>query len=249
MHNPTQRLLNRWESSPSIASRNFQFACAVSGILCLAFFCVGLAASGFIPPPPPSWDAEMIVQHYRDHHKGMQAGVILITMSGLFYLPLTAALSAQMMRIPGLHYSVSALQLASGAAGIFNFILPGVILGVASYRLDRPVVITQTLNDLFWFTAVMAVPTFMIQSIAIAYAVISDFRPKPLFPKSVAILNIVAPALSSPVLAIHLAQTGPIAWDGAVSFWVPACAFGIQIITDSICLARAAYVESTAGQA
>lgn len=58
------------------------------------------------------------------HHERINVGAALIVVSGMFYLPLSAAISAQMRRIPNLHYVVSILQIASGAAGVWTFILP-----------------------------------------------------------------------------------------------------------------------------
>ncbi|KAH6871217.1 membrane protein [Thelonectria olida] len=215
-----ESFFNTLARSPMLSPRNFQYACAISGILCSLTFLLGFVASGFLPPTKPSWSAERTVQHYRDHEKGIQGGSALLVISGMFYLPLTAAISAQMRRIPNLHYVVSTLQLASGAAGIFTFMMPGMILAVANYSLDRPVEITKALNELFWITALMPWPTFMAQNFAFAYAIIIDSRPTPLFPKPIALLNIVVPVLFVPGIAIHCVKTGPLAWNGGWTFWL-----------------------------
>lgn len=133
-----ETFFDRLAQSRWMSPRCFQYACAVSGVLCSVTFFVGFAASGFLPPISPSWDAERTVKHYRDHEHGIQAGSALLVISGMFYLPLTAGISAQMRRIPNLHYAVSALQLASGAAGIFTFMMPGMILAVATLSPEPP---------------------------------------------------------------------------------------------------------------
>ncbi|POR39541.1 Uncharacterized protein TPAR_00261 [Tolypocladium paradoxum] len=148
-------VFSRCGRSRIMCPRNFQYACAISGVVSIIFLLIAFAASGFLPPIPPTWDAERTVEHYRDHEKGIRAGAVIMIMSGMFYLPLTAVISAQMRRIPNLPYAVSALQLAAGAAGIFAFVIPGSILATTTYRLDRPVEITQALNDLFWMTYTM----------------------------------------------------------------------------------------------
>jgi hypothetical protein len=205
-------------------------------------------ACDFLPPIPATWGAERTVEHYRKHEKGIQAGAAMLVISGMFYLPLTAAISAQMRRIPNLHYSVSALQLASGAAGIFTFIMPGMILGVANYRLDRPVEITQVMNELFWITALMPWPTFLVQNFAFAYALLTDTRPQPLFPKPIAIVNIIVPILFIPGIAMHTVYSGPLAWNGALSFWLAGMTFCLQLIVDSFCIARAVSNEVAGGE-
>ncbi|KAL2674290.1 hypothetical protein Neosp_012741 [[Neocosmospora] mangrovei] len=242
------RFCNRVGRSKALSPRNFQYACAVSGILCSLFFFLAFVACGFVPPIPATWGAERTAEYYRKHEKGIQTGSAMLVISGMFYLPLTAAISGQMRRIPNLHYAVSALQLASGAAGIFTYMMPGMILGVANYRLDRPVEITQALNELFWITALMPWPTFLVQNFAFAYALLTDTRPKPLFPKPIAILNIIAPVLFIPGIAIHTVYSGPLAWNGALSFWLAGLLFCGQLIVDSICLARAVSSEVAGGE-
>ncbi|POR33836.1 Uncharacterized protein TPAR_05967 [Tolypocladium paradoxum] len=234
-------LLNRCGQSAIMSPRTFQYACAASGILMLIFTLAAFAASGFLPPLPPSWTAEQAVEHYRDHEKGIRAGVALLAVSGMFYLGLTAAMSAQLRRIPNLPY-------AAGAACAAFFVMSGLILAVANYRLDRSAEITQALNDLFWFIVVMTWPVFTAQSIAIAYAIVIDCRPKPLFPKPIAMVNIMASILYVPGIAVHCVKTGPLAWNGSVSFWIPLCAFGVQTVIDCICLVRAVSTETEMGE-
>lgn len=231
-----------------MSARNFQYACAASGVLCSLTFLLGFVASGFLPPVRPWWDAERTVQHYRDHETGIQAGTAMLLISGGAYLPLTAGISAQMRRIPGIHYSVIAVQLAAGAAGIFTFMLPGMFLGVTNFRLDRPIEITQALNDMFWITALMPWPTFIVQNYAFAYAIIVDSRPKSLFPKSVAIMNIIVPIFFTFATGVHTVKTGPFAWNGGLTFWTVGSTFLIQLVVESACLARAARNEALEGE-
>lgn len=231
--------MSRW-----MTPRYFQYYCVVSGVLCSLLFLIAFAASGFIPPPKAHWSAEHIVQHYRDHEHGVQAGSAILVCSGMFYLPLVTAISAQMRRIPNLPYAVSALQLASGAAGIFTFIMPGIILGATNYRLDRPVEITYAMNELFWMTALMPWPTFMAQNFAFSFSILYDSRPKPLFPKYICFVNIITPILFMPAIAIHTATRGPLAWSGALTFWVPGSTFCLQVVIDSLCLLRAIRIEA-----
>ncbi|KAJ4243995.1 hypothetical protein NW762_014608 [Fusarium torreyae] len=234
---------SRW-----LSPKNFQYACAVCGILCSLFFFFAFVACDFLPPIPPTWSAERTVEHYKNNHDGIATGSALLVISGMFYLPLTAAISGQMRRIPKLHYSVSILQLASGAAGIFTFMMPGMILGVANYRLGRPVEITQALNELFWITALMPWPTFLVQNFAFAYAILIDTRPVCIFPKPIALLNIAVPIIFIPGIAMHTVFTGPLAWNGAWTFWIAGLTFCLQLIIDSICLIRIVRAEPEGGE-
>ncbi|QLI70017.1 uncharacterized protein G6M90_00g066490 [Metarhizium brunneum] len=158
----------------------------------------------------------------------------------MFYLPMTAAISDQIRQITGIYDAVRNIQLAAGAAGAFAIVMPGVTLAVASYRLDRPIETTQLLNDLFWMLLLIPWPIFMAQSFSLAYAILVDSRAKPPFPKPIALVNILVPITYIPSIAVHCVKTGPVAWNGVVSFWIPIISFGIQVMVDCTCLMRAA---------
>ncbi|PHH61029.1 hypothetical protein CDD81_851 [Ophiocordyceps australis] len=225
------------------AHRLFHYACAASGIICLIFFFTGLLAARFIPPISPAWTAQQTVAHFRHHEKGIQAGAALIILCSMFYLPFTAAISSQMRRIPNIPPAVCSLQLAAGSAAVFTLMLPGIFLAAAIYRLDRPPEITQALSDLCWLMIPLPWPVFMVQDYAFAYAILSDPSPKPLFPKKIAMMNLVAPAIFVPAITAHCFKTGPLAWNGGVNFWLVNLTGGVQIIIDSLCLLRAIHLD------
>lgn len=90
---------------------------------------------------------------YVDHLTRIRAGGAILMISGGFYLPFSAAISNQIRRIPRCPYMIHQLQLSSASAGVWTFILPGVVLCIASFRPDRPPAITQMLNEFFWIVA------------------------------------------------------------------------------------------------
>lgn len=226
----------------------FQYGCAASGVICSLFFLLGFVISGLVPPNKPWWNPQETTDFMITHHKRINVGAALIVISGMFYLPLSAAISAQMRRIPNLHYSVSILQVASGAAGVWAFSLPEILLCVANYDLDRPVDITQALMQLFWLVAFMPWPTFLVQNVAFAYAILTDTRAKPLFPKWMAIVNVITPLCFVPASAMGVTRRGPLSWNGALTFWVPGMTFCLQLFIDSACLAIAVSNEPEGGE-
>lgn len=227
---------------------NAEYACASLGILCPLFTLAGFIAAGFLPPIPPAWDADRVVSHYRHHEKGIQVGAAFFNVAAMFYLAFTAAIAGQLQRIPNLPYPIKALQLSSGTASAFGFQMPGLVLAAAAYRLERSAETTQLLNDLFWFAAVLPVPSFMGQMFAFGYAVLFDRGPRPVFNRFISIPSIVVPILLVPALTVHAFKTGPLAWNGGVAFWLPAVAIGVQIIIECGCTAQAVYLEKTVNQ-
>ncbi|KAJ9132462.1 Integral membrane protein [Pleurostoma richardsiae] len=218
---------------------------AASGI----FFILAFIIADFIPPVKPSWDAEKTAHFYQDHIDRIRAGAAILMIAGGFYLPFSAAISYQIRRVPNVPYLIHQVQLASAAAGIWTFMLPGIVLAITSFRPYRPVEITQALNDFFWIVALMPWPTFMVQNFAFAYAIIIDSRKKPLFPKELSIVNIIMPIIFSFATGIHTVYHGPFAWNGVITFYIVGFTFVVQLIIDAVYLALAAREEERSGDA
>ncbi|KAI0849535.1 membrane protein [Daldinia vernicosa] len=232
-----------------MSSRHLQYAGAISIIPCGGLLLVALAACGFLPPISPSWDATQTAQHYRDHQKGIRAGAALMIISSLFYVPYTLVVSAQMQRIPNLHPVIISIQSAAGSTSMYTLMISGLLLAINAYRLDRSVEITQMMNDMFWFVWVSTWPTFIVQFIAFASAVIVDRRPQPLFPKPLAIFNIFVSIIAIPGnVSAHCVKTGPLAWNGAMGFWTPGMSWVVLAAAEFVCLIRAISTETTSGE-
>lgn len=83
----------------------------------------------------------------------------------------------------------------------------------------------------------------MVQNFAFAYAIIVDTRKKPLFPKELAIINILMPIIFSLATGMHTVYSGPFAWNGVITFYFIGFTFLVQVCADSVFLALAAREE------
>ncbi|PHH67213.1 hypothetical protein CDD81_2982 [Ophiocordyceps australis] len=236
-----ENALDSWGRSHSVSPLNFQYACAMSGLMCLVCWVVGFASSGFIPSIPPWWDAQQTAKHYRDHETGIQAGTVMMLLSAILYLPFTIAMARHMQCIPNIDYVIHTLQLAAGIVATTTYTVTCMALGTANFRLaHRPPEITQAFSDLYWIASFFEALPFTFQSFAFAYATIVDPRPRRPFPKSIALINIAVPVLYFPSTLVHCTTTGVLAWNGAISYWVAVVGFFVQILVDVICLVLAA---------
>ncbi|KAJ3476545.1 hypothetical protein NLG97_g9096 [Lecanicillium saksenae] len=84
----------------------------------------------------------------------------------------------------------------------------------------------------------------MMQSWSFAYAILYDTSEKPIFPKALAVVNIAAPIIYIPALAVHCFFTGPLAWNGAYNFWVAGIVYVVQLLVDCFSLWQAASTDS-----
>jgi hypothetical protein len=212
-------------------TKNWEYACLVSGLLSflMAFFV--LVAAGFLPPLSPTLTGEQLQAHYFAHKKGMHASVPLLLISGGLYLPYGALLCKQLRQIPNIDPIIPDLQLAAVAASIFSVMVPATFFGMTVFR-DYGPELTRFLSDLLWLSFFCPWPTFWVQSWTIAWAAFSDNSEDPIFPKTAALVNFCVPLTYFSFFGIHIEYTGPYAWDGALTFWLPAVAFGIQVGMD-----------------
>ncbi|RMZ69233.1 integral membrane [Pyrenophora seminiperda CCB06] len=206
----------------------------LSGLLYTSFSFIFFIASGNFPPAAPSLTPQQTLQHYIDHNTGYKIGASFFVLSGAFYGSFTAAMSQQMKRIPGVGHTLISAQEVSGAWACITFSVPAIFFATTAYRLDRPVEITQALNDLSWMMTFMPFAPFIVQNWAFAAAVFMDLRPKPLYPKFVGWVNFVSPVLLGAGIAMHVVKSGPFAWNGALTFWLTAIVFGIQSVVNIV---------------
>jgi hypothetical protein len=113
------------------------------------------------------------------------------------------------------------------------------LFATTAFRPDRPPEMTQLLNDMSWIVLVMPWPPFMAQNFSFSFAILCDKRERPLFPRYVAYVNIWAPIVFTPALALPFFKTGPLAWNGIFVIWIPAFVFVAQFIVNTTALLKA----------
>lgn len=203
-----------------------QKLCAVSGGLAIALFFIGLVIAGFFPPLSPSLDVVEVAAIYREHTTAIRMGMIVVLVSGLFEAPFIGVMIVQLKRIKDgalLAYS----QACAGTIGILFFILPALMFLIASYRPERSMEITYMLNDAGWIIALIGWPPAFAQNILIGTAILCDKSDEPIFPRWLAYLNIWMAVTFIPASILIFVTSGPFAWNGIFSFWIPGSAFGI----------------------
>jgi hypothetical protein len=221
----------------------YQRVCAIAGVITPVLFFGAFIAAGFIPPLAPSASAAEIAAHYREHANGIRLGAGIMLLSGAFYAAYTAVISAQMQRIKGVHQSVINTQTIAGAFGCLTFLVPAMFFATSVFRPDRSPDLTLLLNDMSWIFLVMPWPPFMAQNFAFAFAILSDKRSAPAFPRWLAYLNIWAPIVFTPAIILPFFTSGPFAWNGIFVFWIPATVFVIQFIVNVVYLLKVIRVE------
>jgi hypothetical protein len=150
-----------------------------------------------------------------------------IRVFGLFFLLATAGfipalfiLTHQLQRIRGLNSVVlpySQMMLGTfGAIAAFLSVVLWCAAAFRPYQLSPDVL--QVLNDIAWFF--FLIPIFVAgQCFCVGAAVLSDSSASPVFPRWFGYLSLWAGASDLPGTLLVFFRTGPLAWNGLISFW------------------------------
>jgi hypothetical protein len=222
MNTRGQRIL-LWTAPPAVA------------LFVIAYF----AFPAFSPPLSPTLTPEDVAAFFRTNNTGILGVSILCNLIACSLVPLFAVTAVQMSRAntssPVLTYAY-VINVGIGATG---FILADYCWGIAAFRPDRDPQLISLLNDMAWFFFIAPVGTIMVQNLCFALSVYLDERPDPIFPRWVAHLNVASVALLAPSAFSILYKTGPLAFNGALSFTLRLATFAVYIVVMFWALLRA----------
>lgn len=215
---------------------------ALCGPLYIIFMGIGLwAIAGFFPSQPPMWGAEQIASIFREDYIYIRLGFCIQVVAAFFYCGFTGIISKVLYRIEG---SGSWLAFANAVAGCVNVIFttfPAVIWILAAFRPERDAELIYLLNDMAWLEFLgTAFPVFF-QYVCITIASLSDKDPEPLLPRWLGYFNIWTFLGFIPLETIFFFKSGPFAWNGLFSFYLPFIIFFFWFMTLYYCLRKAIF--------
>lgn len=177
----------------------------------------------------------------------IRLGLALMLYFVALFMPFVAAICLCIRHIEGKWGVLSITQIFAGVVFVPGFIFPTMVLATATFRPEqRPVEITQTLNDVFWLMFVGVVGTLVVQTAVLAIATFVDGRTPPVLPRWFGYLNIWYLVLATPGGAVVLFNDGPLAWNGVFAFWIPLAAFTVWIIALVVVMLRSISAQQIA---
>lgn len=208
------------------------------GVLWLSAF---LLFPGFVQPMSPTSSAEQVAAFYRDPENlpRIRYAMILFNWFAVGLIPILALIAVQIRRMAHRTPIFSYAILACAAGGPTIFLMANLFWLLAAFRPMRDPQLTLLFNDLAWVTFSTQVGFLIAQSVILALAILLDRQERPVFPRWVAHFNLVIAALLVPAAFAGAAMTGPIAWDGLLTFRVRNLAIGVWIVVMAVVLARA----------
>ncbi len=195
-----------------------------TGPICVLMVFFGLfVMAGFFPPPSPELTGAEVAEVWNDKQRLKQAGMIVCFMGGTLYATFTLAIGIMMRKCtPDAVMPIT--QTVIGVFGTVYFSFNFLILAVAGFRPDGPNETTQTLHDLGFILTFSPAAPFFLQYAAIAMIILQ--MPKPLVPRWVAYFNLWVAIGLVPPSFIPLFESGPLAWNGLLGFYIPVVVFG-----------------------
>ena len=193
-------------------------------------FSIGVAIGpGLFPPLSPTLGAHEVASFYRDNVASIRATMILFNVIGMGFIPFFMVIVVQMMRMGNSSRAFAYSYLSAAASGGTLFALADLAWLNAAARPERDPQLTLLLNDLAWFSLVTPVGFIITQNLCLALAIYLDARPRPVFPRWVGHFNIVTALMMAPGAFAIVYKTGPLAWDGALSFGLRMGSYALYI--------------------
>ncbi|WNG91379.1 hypothetical protein [Mycobacterium sp. ITM-2016-00318] len=193
---------------------------------------------GFAHPMSPSLSAEEVATFYRDETARIRYSMILFNWFGVGLVPIVILLAMQIRRMAHRTPILSYCLIACAGGPPTIFLIANMFWLLGSFRTDRAPELTQLLNDLAWLTFTLVVPYLIAQCLLLALAIFWDHQKQRIFKPWVALFNVATAIALAPAAFTALSFTGPLAWDGLLSFWVKNSAIAVWIVVMGAVLAQ-----------
>lgn len=189
------------------------------------FFFASWPMAQFIPPPSPTLTGEQLLAKYADNIWMVRAAMPVGLIAGMLVVPFSVTMAIQIARLEGRIPFWAITCVAAGACNAVAFYLPFIFFSAAYYRLDRAPELVQLISDMAWLEYLMVWPPIIMQILCVAIVGLSYKGPLQILPRWFCWLSIWVSLLIAPAGLVIFFQTGPFAWNGLISWWIPAGTF------------------------
>jgi hypothetical protein len=203
----------------------------------------------FWPPTSPTLTAAQVLALYTQHNLQFRCGVAVMMITGAFCQPFNVVVAAQMARCEPGYPLWSRMQLSIGTLGTWLFAFPPFLWGVAAYFVSRNPELTLLMHQMAWLCFVTPPTYFALQLIPIAVISLSSNNPPDCaFPRWLGYFTIFASISCSTGVMAMVFNTGPFAWNGILSFYMPLTIFCSWLICMVTAMFRAIGRQERAAQ-
>ena len=195
--------------------------------------CIGtalMAIVGWVPPISPMATESDIYQLYQLDYFSIRTAMIFIMIGAGFIIPFTSTVSILIARVEGGFGVLAATALVSGFAIAVLTFFPALIWLLAAFRPERSPELLYMLNDGAWLIFVGALFITYPFFIVLAIACFAEKGERRVFQRWYGYFNAWIAVSFLPGQLLFFIKTGPFAWDGLLSFYLPFGAFFIWLV-------------------
>ncbi|HUN59298.1 MAG TPA: hypothetical protein VMU41_14390 [Candidatus Binataceae bacterium] len=204
----------------SKTSLKYQLAAAYCGFAFEILFTIFWGIMGHnMPPASPNLSANDLAAFFAQHHQAILLGNSVAAAISVLWIPWTAQLTVVMWRIEGSSPVLTIVQVIGGALTAWVLMFCPAIWAVAAFRPDIDPTTIRMLNDLGFILFNVTYAVTSVQAIAAGIVGLADESATPVFPRWVSYWAIFAGLSFIPITAMPFFKTGPLAWNGAITFW------------------------------
>jgi hypothetical protein len=185
---------------------------------------------GFFPPMSPNMTAHQVATFYSHNTTLIRTSMIIFNFCGIMLIPFFMVIVYQMKRMATPTQVLAYAYLSAAASGATLFALADLFWLIAAFRPERDPQQILLLNDFAWIVFTAPVGAIVAQNVCLALAVYLDAHPRPIFPRWVGHVSLATAAAMVPAACAAVFRTGPLAWNGVVSFWLRIIAYTVFIV-------------------
>lgn len=222
--------------------RYVELVCAWGGMIFAVLFAIGFVGlAHFVPPLDPNATAEQTATIFRENTDGIRTGLLLCYIGCVFYLAFGASIGAETQRISGVPAVLRKLQAAAFAASVLLVAGPFMAWLTAAFRPDTyPPELIQAINDFGWISFLFGWLPFVTWYMATGLVILCETHTDdPVYPRWSGYLSLALGLGQTSASLLIYFKTGPFAWDGLFSWWLPASEFFLWFIVITVLTTKA----------
>jgi hypothetical protein len=198
----------------------YQLWAALCGVGYEVLYTIFWAVFGHnLPPASPSLSAQDLAAYYLRYHDGILFGNTMTALVAFLWVPWTAQLTVAMLRIEGDNPVLTIIQVIGGIITAWVLAFCPAIWAALAFRTDIDPATLRTLNDVDFIVFNITYAGTTLQAIAAGLVGLADKSEHPVFPRWVSYWSIFTGLSFLPITAMPYFKTGPLAWDGLITFW------------------------------
>jgi len=203
-----------------------------------------LAFPAFWPPMSPTTPADQVAAFYAENTAWIRASQVTFNLCGIMILPFFMVIVMQMKRMKTQSHVFAYCYLTAIVSGATTFALSNIFFLVAAFRPERNPELILLLNDLAWIIFIAPVGMVVAKFVLLGLAVYFDDGPDPVFPRWVGHYSMATAVAMIPAACAAVVHTGPLAWDGLLSFWLRNGAYAAFVVVMFFVLRRALFQQA-----